>query len=345
MKDAREEARGALRCLPYMGVIAVVAEAEKLGFSNGDPDWINLGQGQPEVGEIDGAPDRVKRVDFEPIDHAYGPVHGTVELRQRVADHYNRLFRQGKESQYGPDNVAIASGGRLALSRAAFALSPARVGYQVPDYSAYEDMLGGQMPRIEPIAMHADEADGFALPGDRLAEEIKEKKLDAVIISNPCNPTGVVVQGDDLVGWVDAARENDCVLLSDEFYSHFIYQPDGSPGAGPISAAAAIKDIENDPVLIFDGLTKCYRYPGWRIGWVLGPKKLIECFITAGSALDGGPARILQRAAVDVLEPALADQETDALRQAFAKKRNLMLDRFKAMGIRFAHESEGTFSL
>ena len=69
-----------IRTVPYMGVIYVVAEAMKLGFTNGDPDWCNLGQGQPEVGPMEGAPPRITSVELEPQDHAYGHIGGTVEL-------------------------------------------------------------------------------------------------------------------------------------------------------------------------------------------------------------------------------------------------------------------------
>ena len=61
----------------------VVAEAMKLGFRNGHPDWCNLGQGQPEVGELEGAPARRDAVSIAPGDHADGPVDGVPELRQR----------------------------------------------------------------------------------------------------------------------------------------------------------------------------------------------------------------------------------------------------------------------
>ena len=103
---------GALREVPYMGVIFVVAEAMKLGFVNGHPDWCNLGQGQPEVGEIAGAPPRLASVEIEPEDHAYGPLGGTPEMRAVVAAHYNRLYREGKRSKYTADNVCISGGGR-----------------------------------------------------------------------------------------------------------------------------------------------------------------------------------------------------------------------------------------
>src|SRR5215470_9319252 len=108
---------GAFRPIPYMGVIYVVAEAVKLGFRNGHPDWCNLGQGQPEVGEMEGAPPRHAPFGVEPGDHAYGPVEGTRELREAIARHYNRLYRVGKRSQYTAENVSVASGGRLVLAR------------------------------------------------------------------------------------------------------------------------------------------------------------------------------------------------------------------------------------
>ncbi len=89
-----------------MGVIWVVAEAMKLGFRNGHPDWSNLGQGQPEVGPMEGAPERLSTMELEPHDHAYGPVGGTGELREVVAEAMKLGFRNGH-----PDwaNLARAS--------------------------------------------------------------------------------------------------------------------------------------------------------------------------------------------------------------------------------------------
>ncbi len=89
----RKLSQGPFREVPYMGVIWVVAEAMKLGFYNGHPDWANLGQGQPEIGEMEGAPPRINSFKIEPQDHAYGHLGGSQELRQKIADHYNRLYR------------------------------------------------------------------------------------------------------------------------------------------------------------------------------------------------------------------------------------------------------------
>ena len=65
-----------VRYVPYMGVIWATNEASKLGYYNGHPDWCNLGQGQPEVGDIPGAPPRIRDIALTPQDQAYGPLGG-----------------------------------------------------------------------------------------------------------------------------------------------------------------------------------------------------------------------------------------------------------------------------
>jgi aspartate/methionine/tyrosine aminotransferase len=326
-----------------MGVIWVVHEAEQLGFYNGHPDWCNLGQGQPEVGEMAGAPPRYSTIQLDARDHAYGPVGGTVEMREAVAAHYNRLYRAGRDSQYTKDNVAVASGGRLMLARMFATLGRANVGYQIPDYTAYEDMLDYHRYRITPVLVPTTPESGFMTSPSALGDAIERHGLHAYLLSNPCNPTGVVVRGDSLAAYVSTARERDCTLLLDEFYSHFIYEESGDPGDAPVSAAAYVDNVDTDPVLIVDGLTKNYRYPGWRLGWAVGPPHTIEMINRAASAIDGGPSTAVQRAALDVLQPDRADQETDALRSVFSVKRNLMVESLRAMGVRVDHEPGGTF--
>ncbi len=342
-KTTSTDKPSAFREVPFMGVIWVVHEASKLGFVNGHPDWCNLGQGQPEVGPMEGAPPRVDSVEIKPEDHAYGPLGGTEELRAVIAAHYNRLYRVGKKSQYKPSNVCVAQGGRLALTRAFAALGHVNVGYQIPDYTAYEDMFDLHLARLTPIPIRAREADGFLVPAARLAHEIEDRGLGAFVISNPCNPTGNMLQGAELAALVDTSRKHNVTLVLDEFYSHFTYTADGKPMAGPVSGAPFVEDVDRDPVILVDGLTKSYRYPGWRVGWAVGPSHMMETMARTASSLDGGPSRIAQRAALKVLEPARADQETNAMRVGFAKKRNVMVERLEKMGVRFAARPTSTF--
>ena len=320
---------GAFREVPYMGVIWVVAEAHKRGFWNGNPDWCNLGQGQPEIGEMEGAPDRLRSVVIEPDEQAYGPINGTDEMRQAVADHYNRCYRRDKK-QYTAANVGIAQGGRLMLSRV-FGAVQGRMGYQVPDYTAYQDMMDYAASRLEPVLIPTIEENNFSIPATEFAEAAGT--LDSFLISNPCNPTGHVIQGSELASYCETARREGCTLIMDEFYSHFIYEGE-QPGSGPVSSAEFVDDPDTDPILVIDGLTKSFRYPGWRVGWVLGPPEMVETLGRAASAIDGGPSRVSQRMALGALEPSYADQETGALRGVFVRKRNMMVERLTKMGMR-----------
>ncbi len=331
--------RPVFRQLPYMGVIRVNMEAMQHGFCMSSTDWANLGQGQPEVGAIAGAPPRPEHIGVSIEDCAYGPVEGTTELREAVAAHYNRLYRQGMSSQYTAENVAVASGGRLALSRLGACLDTVRLGYFTPDYTAYEDLMT-TFHRIDPIWINLRPEDGFRIDLERLEATIVRAELDAILLSNPCNPTGVAVKGDELKSWLELGRRRGCTILADEFYSHFVYD-----GSGPVSAASYVENVNDDRVVIVDGLTKCFRYPGWRVGWVVAPKAIIQSMTAAGSFLDGGPSRPIQRAAVDILEPGRADQETDALRTVFNAKRECAQTQLEKLGVTFPVQDSSTFYL
>lgn len=277
----------AIRDVPYMGVIYVVAEAVKLGFTNGHPDWSNLGQGQPEVGTLPLSPPRIDLVEMRPGDHAYGPVEGAADLRGVIAAHYNRLYRRGAKTMYGPQNVALASGGRAVLNRLFGALGAARVGYQTPDYTAFTDLFHLHGARIQPVRFEGIAEKGHAVPVDLFISAMQSRTIDALLISNPCNPTGNAIRGPDLATLCAAARENGTLLLLDEFYSHYLYEGDAA-AAGSLSAAPHVIDIERDPIVLIDGLTKNYRYPGWRIGWLVGPSEIAGAVTRVGSAIDGG---------------------------------------------------------
>lgn len=331
----------AFRPVPKTGVIYVTSEATKLGFSSSNPEWCNLGQGQPETGELPGAPARVHNIAIALDDQEYAPVAGIVELREAVAALYNSLYRKGMPSQYTAENVCVSGGGRAALTRAAASLGSINLGHFIPDYTAYEELLDiFKAFTAIPILLDGDR--GYSFTAEDLRREVLGRGLSALLMSNPCNPTGKLVSGEELERWVSVARELDCTLLLDEFYSHYIYR--GRPGSLPIeSAARYVKDVDRDPVVIFDGFTKNWRYPGWRITWALGPKNVMERFASAGSFLDGGGSKPLQRAAVPLLELDHVTQETLAIQSTFRDKRDKMISRLERMGVRFDRVPDGTF--
>lgn len=109
------------RPVPRTGVIYVMHEAEKHGFTYDDPEWANLGQGSPETGPIPGAPPRVERVTIAARDQAYAPIQGDRALRQAVADYYNfdvnpdnrrahGRYQGYSRISFGPDAATVERG-------------------------------------------------------------------------------------------------------------------------------------------------------------------------------------------------------------------------------------------
>jgi N-succinyldiaminopimelate aminotransferase len=332
----------AFRPVPRTGVIYVTTEAVRCGYRPGDAEWCNLGQGQPETGDLPGAPPRVEALEIDPGDQEYAPVAGVWELRAAVAEMYNHLYRRGMPSRYTAENVAISSGGRAALTRLAASLAGVNLGHFLPDYTAYEELLTIFKAFTPiPILLEGDRAYDFS-PAD-LRREVQGRGLAALLVSNPCNPSGKLVHGAELAEWVGLSRELDCTLLIDEFYSHYIWTG-ASAGELPVeSAARYVEDVDKDPVVLVDGLTKNWRYPGWRVAWTVGPRSVIDAVASAGSFLDGGGSAALQRAAVPMLRHEHVTAETRAIAATFQKKRDALLARVKAMGMRVDREPQGTF--
>ena len=330
------------REVPKTGVIFVSSEAEKKGYRGGDPSWCNLGQGQPETGDLPGAPPRLTNLPITEDAYEYAPVAGLRELRQAVADFYNRTYRKGMPSQYTADNVAICGGGRLALARAVTALGEVNLGHFLPDYTAYEELLG-VFRLFNPIPILLDHERRYHFNVDELRKEILGRGLSALLLSNPCNPTGRTIAGSELAAWVATCRTLDCAMIVDEFYSHYIWtDPDGT-GARMVSAAAHVEEVDKDPVVIIDGLTKNWRYPGLRISWTVGPKKVIDAVSSAGSFLDGGGSRPAQQAAIALLNDDIVTRETDAIHKAFTKKRSFLLGALEDLGVRVDLAPQGGF--
>jgi len=327
------------------GVIWCTERAYEHGFLENPDEWANLGQGAPEVDdEIEGSFERPHHIDVSMTGREYGPTAGIKSLRAAVANLYNVHHRQGKASQYSWENVCIVPGGRAGLIRIAAVLNNAYLGFFIPDYTAYNEMLslfknvslfitslkGREIIAMHPFSWHMQcrwltnhqfaaipsplsEEDGYHIHPDKIAEEIA-RGTSVILTSNPRNPTGKVVKNPELAQIQDICRDR-ATLVMDEFYGGYNYTSncDGTT----ISSAENIEDVDEDDVLIIDGLTKRFRLPGWRIAWIVGPKEFIKAIGSCGSYLDGGANVPFQEAAVPMLEPTKVRNEMKALQKHF----------------------------
>jgi len=336
---ALENPFSAFRPVPKTGVIYVMDKAQELGYAAGNAEWANLGQGAAETGRIPNCAERLSQVPQSDQMYEYSSVIGITELRQAVANLYNHRYRQGMKSQYTHENVAISSGGRAGLTRIVAALGQINLGHFIPDYTAYEELLG-LFRNIIPIPIMLDPAKGFRATAELLRQRITGLGLGAVLFSNPCNPTGEVICGENLAECVDVMRQLHSCLIIDEFYSHYHYDVKANH---PISSAAYVEDVNTDQVIIVDGLSKNWRYPGLRVSWTIAPKDVIESISSAASFLDGGPNHPMQRAIIPLLTPEVAHTETIAIQEHFKEKREVVLKRLVEMGFVLHNDPQGGF--
>ncbi|EIM89782.1 PLP-dependent transferase [Stereum hirsutum FP-91666 SS1] len=315
------------------GVIYCSDRAMANGFSYANAhEWANMGQGAPEVGPIPGAAERPTHIDY-PLDALeYAPTTGVKELRVKVAEMYNHTYRQGKASQYTYENVCIVPGGRAGLSRVAAVIGDVYTSYQIPDYTAYDQVLSA-FRRLVPVPTALEAENFYQLDIEQTKKDIRVQGLAVLIASNPRNPTGQVIRDDNLKNLVAISREGGTTLILDEFYSWYIYPEREEDLGKSVSSAAYIEDVNQDSVVIIDGLTKNWRLPGWRVCWVVGPKNLVTALSQSGSFLDGGASHPLQLAALPLLDPDHIQSEKIALQKHFKAKRDHVLARLHDLGM------------
>lgn len=340
------------------GVVWTTERAYEHGFLDHPEKWANLGQGAPEVDdEIEGCFERPHHIDVSMTGREYvcvsnpvalhrklmfpqGPTAGIKPLREAVANLYNEHHRKGKASQYTWENVCIVPGGRAGLIRIAAVLGNAYLGFFIPDYTAYNEMLS-LFRNFSAIPIPLSKQDGYHMHPDKIAEEIA-RGTSVILTSNPRNPTGQVLVNPELAQIQDICRDR-ATLIMDEFYGGYNYTTDCDGTV--ISAADNIEDVDEDDVLIIDGLTKRFRLPGWRVAWIVGPKEFIKAIGSCGSYLDGGTNVPFQEAAVPMLEPTKVKSEMRALQRHFRDKRDYVVGRLTEMGFNIPNLPNSTFYL
>ncbi|KAI9832061.1 MAG: hypothetical protein M1838_005679 [Thelocarpon superellum] len=321
------------------GVVWTTERAYEHGFLDDPSSWANLGQGAPEVDDdIVGCFERPKTLNIAVESREYGPTAGIKPLREAVAHLYNAHHRQGKKSQYTWENVCIVPGGRAGLIRIAAVLNNAYLGFFIPDYTAYNEMLS-LFKNFVPIPSPLSHSDKYHIHPEKIAEEIA-RGTSVILTSNPRNPTGQVVANPELKEIQDICRDR-ATLIMDEFYGGYNYTSDCD--GTTVSAAENIEDVDEDDVILIDGLTKRFRLPGWRVAWIVGPKEFIKAIGSCGSYLDGGTNVPFQEAAIPMLEPNKVINEMKALQKHFKGKRDYVLDRLQGMGFKFECIPDSTF--
>ncbi len=246
------------------------------------------------VGEPDQAtPKHVSQAATAALDAGrtrYTGAAGLPELRAAVAARYAKDFGV----TFAPEEVAITIGGKQALYLAGQALLDRGDEVVIPSphwptFSEAVHLAGGK-----PILVRAQEKDGFKVTA-RMISKATGPRTKAVLINSPCNPTGAVVDPEDLLVIGDMAVRRKFTILYDDTYARLTF--DGRHQ----SALGAVREAAGERLVILGTASKSYCMTGWRIGWVLGPRALVDACTALISHSTQCPATFAQVGAVEAL--------------------------------------------
>jgi aspartate aminotransferase len=269
--------------------LAVLVEAER--FKAQGKDVVDFGAGEPDFP----TPEHIKQAAVRALEQnltKYTPTAGILPLRQAIAEWHRAQFG----SDYQASESVVTVGGKHAIFNAVAALvNPGdEVLIPAPYWVSYPDIVkfAGGRPVILPA-----ELDGAAVRPASV-EQALGPRTRMVIVNSPANPTGAVVPAEEFAEIVELCRRREVWLLSDECYSHFLYE-----GLEPFSVAGVAG--AKGWVVIAGSLSKTFAMTGWRIGFALGPERLVQAMVKLQSQSTSNPTSIAQYAALEALRGPL----------------------------------------
>lgn len=309
-----------LKYVPPMGIYETLyAFLGSFGKAMGDPGTHPWSQGFPRTDQLPGGPAMPTSVSVAPDHLKYPKAWGLPALREAVAAYYRAHYGAAITA----DNVMIFAGGRPALVAVLYFLDR-EIGVRVAstEYTPYYDLLE-RLGRTWSMA-ESTEANRFR-PSveDYLASPDGERSM--VLMSNPCNPTGIMRSGAELEALVKAASGERSGLLIDEAYELFHDHPE--------SALRYAHDIDNSNLFVVGAATKGLQAPGIRIGWVVASKKHIEILGNFSSFGMGGVSHPSQSYALELLNPERVALSRQAVPAFYSEQRARYGEAFRSLGL------------
>ena len=270
---------------------------------------IDLTAGQPDMGPTE---DVLEALLKGGMLHKYGPVQGAPALREIVSEVINEEIGV----KYDPQDIAITvgvKGGLDILMRVL--LSPGEsLGIIKPFWVTYPESvrLAYGIPRFL-------ESDGNLRPDPaRLRKEVEDENIKVLLYSSPSNPSGVVYTEDELKEIAKIVKEKDIWVISDEIYGKFVF--DGREHKSIVS----IGDMRDNAILV-DGPSKRFGIPGWRLGYVAGPREVIKALTKLQGHINSGASRPAQHAVCVAYTSKKAREANDQMRQRYERNRDIFV--------------------
>jgi len=249
-------------------------------------DPINLSIGEPDFD----IPEPLKVEGIEWIEkgfNKYTPTQGIPELREKIASHLKKKGIHFEE-------VMVTAGVTGGLLLASLALINPGDEVMIPDpffvMYEYQTLLMGGTP------VFVDTYPDFRIREEEMVKKLS-KKTKLIVINSPNNPTGTIYPKEDLMKVVRIARERDLLILSDDIYDNFVFDGPSCPCIGQLY----------EKTLTFGGFSKGWAMTGWRLGYVAGPREILQQMITLQQYTFSSVNSFAQKAALKALDFNVGD--------------------------------------
>jgi len=291
---------------------------------------IHLGAGEPKnrapINAILSSAAKLNTGDIK-----YTPTEGIPSLRKAII----RYTEESYDRVVAPENVLVSGGAKQALFNLLFTLvnPQEEVIVLAPYWVSYPEMI--KMVYGVPVIVTPE--DGSFVPRMQDIEQAVSSYTKAIIVNSPNNPSGAIYSAELIAQLVEFCERKGIYLIMDDIYHKLVFD-----GKRPASAYSfTTRDIENTRVISINGISKLYGMTGFRIGWVIAPRKIVEVMTNVQAQTTSCTSVILQAAA----EGALTGLQSvvDTLRMTLGNNRNVMVQELRAFnGVRII-PPDGTY--
>ncbi|MBQ2729196.1 MAG: aminotransferase class I/II-fold pyridoxal phosphate-dependent enzyme [Clostridia bacterium] len=258
----------------------------------------------------------------------YTSNRGTPELRHEISKYMDRRFGLSYCSE---TDILVTVGASEAIDMAIRALIDEgdEVIVPVPSFVCYSplvEMAGGKTVFVETTP-----EEGFKLTPDRLKSAINEK-TKLIILPYPSNPTGVILEKEELQALADVISETDAVILSDEIYAELTY--------GKKHTSIASVDGMKERTIVINGFSKAYAMTGWRLGFSCAPEELTEAMFKIHQYAIMCAPTVSQYAATEALRNG--DSDIEMMKEEYDRRRKYLTKALHEIGLP-CQSPEGAF--
>ena len=276
-------------------------------------DIISFAQGEPDFD----TPENIKEAAISAIKEGftkYTDVPGIPELRKAVAD----KFKRENGIDYEPDQIIISNGGKQALYEVFRTICEEgdQVLIPTPCYVSYTEQI--KLTGAKPVFFKTKEENNFR-PNFKEVEANFTPKIKAFLLNSPNNPTGSIIEKEQLKKIARLLIERGVYMITDEVYEHFIYD-----GRYHFSVAS-LGEKEKEMSITVNSLSKTYAMTGWRVGYAAGPKEIIKAMNNLQGHATGNINSIAQKAAIEALNGS--QESVRIMVKEYEKRREYMVNR------------------